>query len=374
MWEEMIKILLAIITVLIIFSWLLGFAVERNEKIVIAHRGASGYLPEHSLASKSMAYAMDADYIEQDLVMTKDDQIIVFHDLYLDRVTNVAAIFPNKKRNDGRYYVIDFTMDELNRLEMSEGFKIDQGKHIPNYPQRFPLWKSSFGIHTFEEEIELIQGLNKSTGKSVGIYPEIKAPWFHRKEGKDISKKVLEILKQHGYTTKNDLVYLQCFDPNEIRRIRGELSPELKIKIKLTQLIAKTEWQETMISQAGKLIPYDYSWMFQPGGMRKISRYADAVGPWKGMIVENESRRNSLIITDIVNNAHKAGLHVHPYTFRLDSGHIPDYASDFDELLDIFYFQIGVDGIFTDFPDRAVDFRVMYIKLPFTHTVTEHKK
>jgi glycerophosphoryl diester phosphodiesterase len=325
-------------------------------KIVIAHRGASGYLPEHSLASKSMAYAMDADYIEQDLVMTKDDQVIVFHDLHLDRMTNVAAVYPDRKREDGRYYVIDFTMEELNRLEMSEGFKVEQGKHIPNFPQRFPLWKSSFRIHTFEEEIELIQGLNKSTGKSVGIYPEIKVPWFHRLEGKDISKKVLEILKQYGYTEKSDLVYLQCFDPNELKRIRTELFSEFRINIKLTQLLAKTKWRETMVIREGKLVPYDYARMLQAGGMQKISQYADAIGPWMGMIVKNESERNSLIITDMVNSAHKAGLQVHPYTFRLDSGHIPGYASDFDELLDIFYFQVGVDGVFTDFPDRAVDF------------------
>ena len=352
----MIKPLFRIFAALIIISLLSGCASEQSEKIVIAHRGASGYLPEHTLASKSMAYAMGADYIEQDLVMTKDDQIIVFHDLFLDRVTNVTAVYPDRKRADGRYYVIDFTLDELKRLEISERYKTDQGKYIPKYPERYPLWKSSFRMHTFAEEIELIQGLNKSMGKSVGIYPEIKAPWFHQKEGKDISKKVLEILKQYGYTTKKDLVYLQCFDPNEIKRIRNELFEELQIEIKLIQLIAKTEWQETMINHEGKMIPYDYSWMLQAGGMGKIAQYADGIGPWMGMIVDNRSIRYSLIVTDIVDDAHNAGLLVHPYTFRMDSGYIPNYASDFDELLDIFYFQIGVDGVFTDFPDRVVDF------------------
>ena len=352
----MTKILLRTLAVLLIISSSSGCAGERNEKIVIAHRGASGYLPEHTLASKSMAYAMGAHYIEQDLVMTKDDQIIVFHDLYLDRVTNVAEVYPDRKRKDGRYYVIDFTIEELKRLEVSERFKVDQGEYIPKYPERFPLWKSSFRIHTFAEEIELIQGLNKSMGKSVGIYPEIKAPWFHRIQGKDISKKVLKILKQYGYTTKNDLVYLQSFDPDEVKRIGRELFPEFNIEIKLIQLIARTEWGETMIYQDGKMIPYDYAWMLQKGGMQKISQYADGVGPWMGMIVKDKSRRNSLIVTDIVNSAHHAGLQVHPYTFRLDSGKLPRYASDFDELLDIFYFQIGVDGVFTDFPDRAVDF------------------
>jgi glycerophosphoryl diester phosphodiesterase len=352
----MIKILFSILAVLVMTSCSSDFAGERGEKIVIAHRGASGYLPEHSLASKSMAHAMGADYIEQDLVMTKDDQVVVFHDLYLGRVTNVTEVYPDRKRKDGRYYVIDFTLDELKRLELSERYKIEQGKHIPDFPQRFPLWKSSFRIHTFAEEIELIKGLNKSTGKSVGIYPEIKGPWFHRIHGKDISKKVLEILKQYGYTAKDDLVYLQCFDPNELKRIRGELFPEFDIEIKLIQLIAETDWGETMIYQEGKMVPYDYSWMLQTGGMDKISQYADGVGPWMGMIVENKSISYLLSVTDIVKDAHNAGLQVHPYTFRLDSGYIPNYASDFDDLLDIFYFQIGVDGVFTDFPDRAVDF------------------
>lgn len=348
--------LLKIFTILIVVSCLLSCTAEQDDKIVIAHRGASGYLPEHSLESKSMAYARGADYIEQDLVMTKDDQLIVFHDLYLDRMTNVATVYPDRNRKDGRYYVIDFTLEELRQLKVSERFNGDQGSHTPKFPQRFPLWKSSFRIHTFEEEIELIQGLNKSTGKSVGIYPEIKAPWFHRNEGKDISKKVLGLLKQYGYSTKSDLLYLQCFDADELKRIRTELFSEFQLDVKLIQLIAETEWQITMTNHQGKLIPYDYSWMLQEGGMQEISQYADGVGPWMGMIIKSESGKFPLMVTDLVNNAHDAGLQVHPYTFRLDSGYIPNYASDFDDLLDIFYFQIGVDGVFTDFPDRAVSF------------------
>jgi len=341
---------------LIIFSCLVCFAIEGSEKIVIAHRGASGYLPEHSLVAKAMAYAMGADYIEQDLVMTKDDQIVVLHDLFLDRVTNVAEVYPDRNREDGRYYVIDFTLSEIKRLEMTDGFKIENGKHIPNFPQRFPLWKSSFQIHTFEEEIELIQGLNKSMGKTIGIYPEIKSPWFHRHEGKDISKTTLRILKKYGYKTKSDLVFLQCFDPNELKRIKRNLFTESNMEVKLIQLLAKTEWNATMIYQGGKAIPYNYDWMFKSGGMQKISEYADGIGPWMGMVVKKESTRGALVITNIVKDAHNAGLQVHPYTFRLDHGRIPRYVSNFEELLNIFYYQVGVDGIFTDFPDRVVDF------------------
>lgn len=170
-------------------------AAQKADKIVIAHRGASGYLPEHTLASKAMAYQQGADFLEQDLVMTKDDRLIVLHDHYLDRVTDVADRFPDRARKDGRYYAIDFTLDEIKSLKFTEGFDIKDGKRVQSYPGRFPMGKSDFRIHTFEDEIEFVQGLNHSTGKNIGIYPEIKAPWFHRSEGKDITAKTLEVLK-----------------------------------------------------------------------------------------------------------------------------------------------------------------------------------
>ncbi len=348
--------LLGIFAGLLIIACSTDFAITESKKIVIAHRGASGYLPEHSMAAKAMAYAMGADYIEQDAVMTKDNQLVVLHDHYLDRVTNVAKVYPNRKRKDGRYYVIDFTLSEINQLKMAVGFKIENGEQVANFPQRFPLWKSSFRVHTFQEEIEMIQGLNKSMGKNVGIYTEIKSPWFHRHEGKDISKEVLRILKKYGYTTKNDLVYLQCFDPNETVRIHNDLFPEFNMEVKLVQLIAETDWKETMLYQEGKVVPYNYDWMFAFGAMQKVAEYADGIGPWKPMIVKNESTRNHLIITKMVKEAHEAGMEVHPYTFRLDVERIPKYASSFEDMLNIFYYQVGVDGVFTDFPDRVVDF------------------
>lgn len=333
-----------------------GFAIAGSKKIVIAHRGASGYLPEHSLAAKAMAYAMDVDYIEQDLVMTKDDRIVVLHDHYLDRVTNVSEVYPNRKRKDGRYYVIDFTLDEIKQLEMTEGFETKDGKQIANFPQRFPIWKSSFRVNTFEEEIEMIHGLNKSMNKSIGIYPEIKSPWFHRHEGKDISKEVLHILKRYGYVTKNDLIYLQCFDPNETRRIHNDLFPEFNMEVKLVQLIAENDWEETMVYQGNNATPYNYDWMFKPGAMQIIAEYADGIAPWKPMIVKNESTKDKLVITGMVKEAHEAGMVVHPYAFRLDYERIPQYALSFEDMLNVFYYKVGVDGVFTDFPDRAVDF------------------
>ena len=146
-------------------------AMENGQQVVIAHRGASGYLPEHTLPSKALAYQQGADYLEQDLVMTKDDRLIVLHDHFLDRVTDVAEKFPGRARADGRFYAIDFTLAEIKSLKFTEGFDIKDGEKVAVYPLRFPLWASDFRIHTFEEELEFIQGLNKTMKRNVGIYP-----------------------------------------------------------------------------------------------------------------------------------------------------------------------------------------------------------
>lgn len=334
-------------------------AVKDNHKIVIAHRGASGYLPEHSLASKAMAYAMGVDYIEQDVVMSKDDHLMVLHDIFLDQVTNVREKFPNRYRmlfGQKRWFAIDFTLAEIKSLSMTERFHYqdDNKKYLQVYPNRFPIWHSHFQVSTLQEEIELIQGLNKSTGKNVGLYVEIKSPWFHRHEGKDISLKTLKVLKQFGYHSKADKIFLQCFDPDELQRIHHTLFPQLKLQLNLIQLIAETSWNETMRLVDGKLTPYDYNWMLTQAGLKKISQYADGIGPWKAMIISDQSTADHLIISKLVAMAHNQGLLVHPYTYRADA--LPPYVKDFDSLLNLFLYQQNVDGIFTDFPDKAIKF------------------
>ncbi len=142
------------------------------------------------------------------------------------------------------------------------------------------MGKSDFRIHTFEEEIEFVQGLNHSTGKNIGIYPEIKAPWFHHQEGKDIAAKTLEVLKKYGYTGKQDNVYLQCFDVAELKRIKNELEPKMGMDLNLVQLIAYTDWNETQQKQPdGRWVNYNYDWMFKPGAMKQVAEYADGIGP-----------------------------------------------------------------------------------------------
>ncbi|MFS1562520.1 MAG: glycerophosphodiester phosphodiesterase [Candidatus Arsenophonus phytopathogenicus] len=328
---------------------------QSNTKVVIAHRGASGYLSEHTLPAKAMAYAQGADFLEQDLVMTKDNELIVLHDHYLDSVTDVADRFPDRARKNGRFYAIDFTLPEIRSLKFTQAFQIKDGKKVQIYPNRFPMGKSSFHIHTFQEEIEFIQGLNKSTGKNIGIYPEIKAPWFHKQEGKDISIKVLSVLKQYGYSKKNDNVYLQCFDANELKRIKNELLPKLGMDLKLVQLIAPTDWHETYEEQPnGTWTNYSYDWMFKPGAMKEIAKYADGIGPGYQMLINENSKPGKIKLTTMVKDAHKNKLVVHPYTILIDK--LPNYVKNVQQLFDIIYNKANVDGAFTDFPDLGVKF------------------
>lgn len=333
-----------------------AFAVP-HDKIIIAHRGASGYLPEHTLESKALAFAQGADYLEQDLAMSKDDHLIVIHDHFLDGLTDVAKKFPDRAREDGRYYVMDFTLDELKSLEMTENFTTDEhGEQKAVYPGRFPLWKSHFTLHTFEEELEFIQGLEKSTGRSVGIYPEIKAPWLHHQNGKDIARKTLEVLKKYGYDSRDDRVYLQTFDYNELRRIKQELLPALGMDVKLVQLVAYSDWGETQEqNEQGEWVNYNYDWMFEAGAMSKIAEDADGVGPgWYMLIDEQASKPGAVVLSNLPAEIEASGMELHPYTVRKDA--LPEYVSSMEEMLDILLNRAKCSGVFTDFPDIAVKF------------------
>jgi len=331
-------------------------AAAEKPRLVIAHRGASGYLPEHTLEAKVLAFAQGADYIEQDVVMTRDDQLLVFHDLTLERTTNVAAVYPGRARVDGHYYVIDFTLEELRQLQVSEATVVNDGQDEPVYPGRFPPGTSRFAVHTLQEELELLAGLATSTGRQVGIYPELKSPWFHHQHGKDLAVAVLQVLKDFGYDSQTAPVFVQSFDYNELVRVRTELLPALAMDVKLVQLIAENSWGETQEQDnSGNWVPYDYSWMREESGPTRLALVVDGIGPSIDMLVSGSSASN-LLISPLTQWAQQAGLQVHPYTFRADTGRLPAYAGSFTELLDIFLFKVGVDGVFTDFPDLAVRF------------------
>lgn len=317
-------------------------AVPGPRPIIIAHRGASGYLPEHTLPAKALAHAMGADYLEQDLVLSRDGVPVVLHDVQIDTVTDVARRFPDRKRANGRYYAIDFTVAELKQLKVTERFHPKTGVAV--FKGRFPIGQSTFQIPTLEEELQFIQGLNRSTGRKAGIYPEIKAPGWHRKQGQDISRIVLQVLDRYGYKTKADPIWLQCFEYDEVKRIRQELGYQGK----LVQLLGSYSPGENADGKPAPAVNNDF--LRTRSGLEELAKVTDGIGPALSHVVTGKAG-GALQITDLVKNAHALKLVVHPYTLRADES--PAYAASFEELCRIFFVEAGVDGAFTDFPDRA---------------------
>ena len=185
---------------------------------VAAHRGASGYLPEHTLPAKAMAFAMGVDYVEQDVVMTKDGKLMVMHDILVDTTTDVAKKFPDRHRENGRYYASDFTFDELRTLRVTERFDPKTGKAV--FPGRFPDSPIAYQIPSLEEEFYQVQGLNKSTGRNVGVYVEVKEPDFFTAQGLDILKATIDTMTKFGYNSPDSKAILQIFDYEAVIRAR----------------------------------------------------------------------------------------------------------------------------------------------------------
>ncbi len=330
------------VCVIIIFSIMVltQMAHAKDDKLVVAHRGASGYLPEHTLAAKALAYGMGAHYIEQDVVATKDGVLIVLHDIYLGTVTNVEEVFPDRKRADGLYYAIDFTLAEIKTLEVHERTRKNSKNSV--FSGRFPQGKSSFRISTLAEEIELVQGLNQSTGRDVGIFPEVKNPEFHRKNDQDLSKSLLEVLDRYGYRKMEDKVIIQCFDWKETQRIRNELGYQGK----LVQLLGENSW--------GIFANTNFDYLKSAEGLKEIATIAQGIGPWINQIVKGVKADGSGDLTPLIHDAKAVGLSIFPYTARADA--LPSWAKDYNHLLSVIYNDAGSDGVFTDFTDKTVKF------------------
>lgn len=306
--------------------------------LVIAHRGASGYLPEHTLAAKALAYGMGADFLEQDVIASRDNQLVVLHDVHIDRVTDVVERFPDRSRPDGRWYARDFELEELKSLRVFERMNARLDGTV--FPARYPHRSGHFQISTLAEEIEFVHGLNQSTGRDVGIYPEIKRPAWHRDEGVDLGVLVLNELSRYGYRNRTDAVYLQCFDAAETRRLRDELGTELR----LVQLIAENESGES---------PTDYDTLRSSDGIRAVAEYADAIGPWMEQLYAVEEGSQAVTSTGLAERAHGNGLAVHPYTFRADA--LPYGFDDYARMVAWFVDTLAIDGLFTDFTDLTLE-------------------
>ena len=302
---------------------------------VIAHRGASGYLPEHTLAAAAMAHAMEADYIEQDVVMSRDGELIVLHDLTLDAVTDVAVRFPGRQRADGHYYAIDFDLAEIRTLRVHERRKPGGGLAFPG---RFAAAGVDFRVPTLREEIALIQDLNRSTGRDVGVYVEPKSPAWHRAEGRDLLAAVVGLLAEFGYDSRDDKAYLQSFDFESLRELRFDLGSDLK----LVQLIGENRWGES---------PSDFDHLRSAAGLAEIAAFADGIGPWLPQVIRVRGA-DAGQPTGLVVAAHRRGLLVHAYTLRADQ--LPDTIPALETALELLVNLVGLDGVFTDHPDRVI--------------------
>lgn len=309
-----------------------GVGADPAAPFEIAHRGASGYLPEHTLEAVAMAHGLGAAWIEQDVVMSRDGALVVLHDLTLDATTDVAARFPGRKREDGKWYALDFTLAELKTLEVKERFDPKTGK--PTHPRRYSGELPVFRIATFEESLSLVQSLNASTGRQAGVYPEVKRPAWHLAQGRDLGAAVVAMLKRFGYGEKTDLCHLQCFEYDEIRRLREKIGYQGR----LVQLLGGGD----KVGEGNT----DFARLRSPEGLKELARWVDGIGPPLDEIVKGETPREKRI-TALVADAREAGLVVHPYTARSDS--LPKWAASYRELTDILE-EAGVEGYFTDFP------------------------
>lgn len=330
-----------------------GRSGERRLPLVIGHRGASGYRPEHTLASYRLAIAMGADFIEPDLVSTKDHVLVARHENEISTTTDVAdhpefAGRRTTKTIDGQelegWFTEDFTLAELRTL-----------RAIERLPERRPANTAFDGLYqvpTFQEVIDLA----KRAG--VGIYPETKHPTYFDSIGLSLEEPLLATLRASGWSGPGAKVFIQSFETGNLRELHG------KTRLPLVQLIDAVGAPYDLVV-AGD--PRTYADLVTQEGLAEIATYADGIGPSKNLIVPRDAAGNLLDPTSLVRDAHRAGLLVHPWTFRKENDFLPldfrqgnpaspqflNATGDLPAELRLF-FRLGVDGVFSDNADTAV--------------------
>jgi len=299
-------------------------AAAAPRPIIIGHRGASGHRPEHTLASYRLAAEMGADFVEPDLVSTKDGVLIARHENEIGGTTDVAAKFPERKTTriiDGQsmtgWFTEDFTLAEIRTLRAKERLAF-----------RSHAYDGQFEIPTFDQVLELAQQLGRELGRTIGVYPETKHPTYFRGIGLPLEEPLLASLETRGWNRRDSPVFIQSFESGNLRALRP------KTTVRLIQLV----------SSAATL---------DAAGLKDIATYADGIGPEKRLIVPVAPDGSLRPPTDLVARAHAAGLLVHVWTLRIEKEFLPaGYQgrpeAEFEQFRDL-----GVDGLFTDFPDVA---------------------
>lgn len=334
--------------------------------IVIAHRGASGYRPEHTLAAYDLAIDLGADYIEPDLVATRDGTLVARHENAIavvdpasgsvtEATTDVAdrdefAFRKTTKNIDGKsitgWFTEDFTIDELRTLRVRE--------RLPHLRPGNVAFDGLFEIPTLEEILDLVKRRSGELGRQIGIYPETKHPTYFRGIGLPLEPLLIEILHGSGFQGPDAPVFIQSFEVGNLRELTRTTS------LPLIQLIGD-EAPFDRIGSGRSLAPPD---MLSPAGLRRIREYAAGIGPSKHLVLTHD-RTNAAVSTSLLKDAHEAGLLVHAWTFRSENqflpaplrrGSSPAMHGDAGAELRLF-FKLGADGVFADFPDTAVSAR-----------------
>jgi glycerophosphoryl diester phosphodiesterase len=334
-----------------------ALAHDHNDgPLVIGHRGSAAYRPEHTLGSYQLAIDMGADYIEPDLVSTKDHQLVVRHEPNITDTTDVASHpeFANRKTTktiDGvtqtGWFTDDFTLAELRTLRAVE--------RLPMTRVTNTAFNGVWPVPTFQEVIDLA----KSEG--VGIYPETKHPTYFVKEGLSLEEPLVRTLRANGLDRKGAKVFVQSFEVSNLQ----ELSKQLKVP--LVQLTSATGQPYDFTAKGDKRT---YADLMTPAGLRFVAKYADGLGPDKNSIVPRDAQNRLLAPTSLIRDAHRAGLVVHPYTFRPENQFLPADFQQGNQASPQFpnargnepaefklFFKLGVDGVFTDNADTAVAVR-----------------
>jgi glycerophosphoryl diester phosphodiesterase len=320
------------------------------DPLIIGHRGASGYRPEHTLASYRLAAEQGADYIEPDLVSTRDGVLVARHEPEIGGTTNVAdhPEFADRKTTkvvDGTsltgWFTEDFTLAELKTLRAKE--------RIPQLRPANTAYDGRFEVPTFQEVLDLRKQLSKELGRPIGVYPETKHPTYFRSLGLPLEPRLVDALTRNGLNRHGAPVFVQSFETGNLEALRSRL------KVPLVQLLDARDRHPVGDSRT-------YGELATPAGLRSIARYADGVGPSKDYIVPRNADQSSGTPTGFVDDAHAAGLVVHPYTFRRENAFLPLELRSSEDPAGIGdlpgelrqFFGLGVDGVFTDNPDIGV--------------------
>ncbi len=327
----------------------------RGAPLVIGHRGASGYRPEHTLASYELAARMGADFMEPDVVITRDGVLVCRHEPEIGGTTDVAehrefADRRTTKQLNGRavtgWFADDFTLAELRTLRAVE--------RLPHLRQENTLYDGRFTVPTLQEVFTLRRDLSRRLGRELGVYPETKHPTYFQDAGLPLEARLVGLLRRNGLNRPDAPIFVQSFETTNLRALRA-----LGLRTRVVQLIGARGAPHDLVT-AGD--PRTYADLTSPEGLREIARYSDGIGPDKGLVIPLDEDGALGRPTDLVDHAHAAGLVVHPYTFRAENTFLPAdlrrgaVASDFGKAIDeqVAFLQVGIDGLFTDHADIGV--------------------